>query len=176
MCIDGIKVNLTEGDIKEAINWGVKNKDSFWDVLKSYMFGKWGFSEEYGVVFTKTFYLACIGAMAARKYKSPDEVDIGAVLLDDNLHIMINTYGSKANFHKDYHIILKQDERVIHSTKTESKKEADPTIGFLSIPYYRSSVTGFFHYSEIDLRIKTRIILCKGQTQSGFEVDFSRYK
>jgi len=176
MYTDGIKVDLTEEEIKEAIDWGAKNKDSFWKVIKPYLFGKWGISEEFGVILTKSFYLASLGARSARNYKSPEESDIGVVLIDDTLHVMINTYGNEPEFYKGYQIVLKQGERVIHPVKIESRKQAGPTVGFLNTPYYRGDVTGLFRYSEIDFRAKTTIILVKDEGESRFEVDFSEYK
>jgi len=176
MYTDGIKVNLTEEEIKEAIDWGKKNKDSPQNVFPPWVFGKFGKYDENGTIFTKTCYLTCLGFFSAREYKSPDTSEVESFLSRDVLGITITTFGSKADLLKKYRIVLKQGEKFIKPKKTTRRKVADPTAGFMGIPYYKFHIMGLFPYSEIDPKGKTTVILIKDRGESRFEVDFSRYK
>jgi len=172
----GIKVNLTEEEVEEAIDWGAKNKNSPQNIFLPWVFGKFGNYEETGTIFTKTCYLTYLGFFSAREYKTPDKKGVKSTLSLNALGIMVTTFGTKADLRESYRIVLQQGKEIIQPGYIGRKKEADPTAGFVKIPYYKFNITGFFPYSEIDPKAKTTIILIKPQGESRFEVDFSRYK
>ena len=176
MYTDGIKINLTEEEIKNAIDWGAKNKASPVKIIKSYSFGKLKLYEDFGLILTKFMYLAKLSAMCAKHYDRFDKTLIKKVLNIDTLDIMITTYGSRENFLENSNIVLKQGKKIIRPIKILKQKITDPTAGFLNIPYYKGYIAGYFPYSRIKPKGKTIIILCKKRGESRFEVDFSRYK
>jgi len=172
----GIKVNLTEEEIQEAINWGAEKKDSE-HIFLSYSFGGRGYPpQEDGMIHTKFFGLAYLGYRLARKHKSPEKAEIEAILhsYEEYFGIDISTYGDEIDFAKDYYIVLRQGIKIIEAVSTD--RWADTTDYFPESPSYKATVTSIFPYSEIDPKGKTTIILVKDREESRFEVDFSRYK
>jgi len=172
----GIKVNLTEEEVQEAINWGAENKDSFEVLIRPYVFGVLEAYEESGYIGTKFYYLAFLGYLSARKYKSPERAEVQTVLSAKVLPISISTYGDKIDFAKDYHMVLKQGEKVIQPVKVKAPELAEMTARFPESPLFRATMSADFPYSEVDPKGKATIILIKDWGESEFEVDFSRYK
>ena len=173
MYSDGVKVDLTEEDIKEAIDWGRENKDNLENIFRHYSFGELAIYQEGGAVLTKTYALASLSCILAREYKSPDRAEIAEIVNRDTLGIAVTTYGSKADFLKGSRIFLKQGKKIIHPVKTEIEKQVESTE---DLSVYRGHLTGYFLYSDIDPKAKTKIILVKPGGESRFKVDFSRYK
>ena len=176
MYSDGIKVDLTEEDIKEAIHWGSGNKDSSGNIFQPYIFGKPGSYEQGGIILTKTFSLALESCISAGVYKEISKAHIQKILRNKFLPILINTWGSKKDFLRGSRILLQQGQKIVQPEHPTTFKHADPVAGFLSAPYYRWVIGGLFPYSEIDPKAKTIVILIGGRGESRFEVDFSRYK
>jgi len=169
----GIKVNLTEEDIKEAIHWGSENRDNLENILRCYSFGELGIYQEGGAVLTKTYGLACLGCFSAREIRTPDRAEIEEIVNSDTLGIAVTTYGSKADFLRESRLVLRQGEKIIHPVNTEITKQVESTEGF---SVYRGHLVGYFPYSEIDPKAKSTVILVKERGESRFEVDFSLYK
>ena len=172
----GIKVDLTEEEVQEAINWGAENKDSPEVLIRAYAFGNPRAYEESGHISTKFSLLAFLGCHSARRYKRPERADIEAVLGEKTLGVGIFTYGDKIDFAKDYHMVLKQGEKVIQPVSVKAPGLAEMTAHWPESPSYRATVRAEFSYSEIDLKAKAIVILVKDRGESSFEVDFSRYK
>jgi len=176
MYTDGIKVDLTEEEVKETIDWGRRNKDSFGNLLRPCLFGKFGLYEENGMIITKTLELAAQSALAAITYRTLTEAQVNQICKSKYFAIRVNTYASKKDFLKACSIVLGQGKKIIRPKRIERVKETDPTAGFFGIPYYRGYVMGLFSYSDIDPKAKTTIVLIKVIGESRFEVDFSKYK
>lgn len=195
----GIKINLTEEGIKEAIDWGAKDKNSYGkNVSEAYRFGKplsnwigewvnfreatgkkidnWSEYKESGSIYTKFFSLATLGGSLAREGKSPERADIEKILNMRTMMVYIHTYGDKGQFAKNYRIVLKQGEKLIQPVEVKADGLACKTAFFPKSPSFSACVEARFLYSEIDPKAKTTIILVKDQGESRFEVDFSRYK
>jgi len=203
----GIKVNLTEEEVQEAINWGAENKDSPIGTLES--FYKFGIpkrvrdaarktlkrasattrekskaidiilaGDEYGYISTTFYRLAELSYRKAREYKSPERSSIDSTLMlgRKKFGIYIFTYGGSLDFAKNYHMVIKQGEKVIQPTGRCGDERANMTSSWPNYPSYRAMVSGWFSYSEIDLKGKATIILIKDRGESEFEVDFSKYK
>lgn len=173
MYTDGIKVDLTEEDVKEAIDWGRKNKDNLENIFRRYSFGELAIYQEGGAVLTKTYGLASLSCTLAREDRSPDRADIAEIVNSDALGIAVTTYGSKPDFLKGSRLVLRQGEKIIHPVNTEITKQVEST---KDLSLYRGHLVGYFLYSHIDPKAKTTIILVKERAESRFEVDFSRYK
>lgn len=177
MYTDGIKINLTEEEIKNAIDWGAKNKDSPWKFTKPYAFHWHWYYGDKGAITTKISALADRGCSSARRYKSPERTEIDEILKSDSFPIIVFFIrGSRFALPEDYHMVLKQGEKFIHSIKTEAKRLIVPLPTFLGSYDFKWAVGARFLYSEIDPKAKTTIILVKPKSESRFEVDFSRYK
>ena len=173
MYSDGIKVDLTEEDIKEAINWGKENKDNLENILRCYSFGELSIYQEGGAVLTKTYGLACLGCFSAREHRIPNRAEIEEIVNYDALGIAVTTYGSRADFLKGSRLVLMQGEKIIHPVNTQITKQVESTEDF---SVYRGHLVGYFLYSEIDPRAKSTIIMVKERGESRFDIDFSRYK
>lgn len=172
----GIKVNLTEEEVQEAINWGAENKDSPVVFRRPYNFGSPNAFEESGRISTKFYSLADCGYGTARKYKSPEKWMIDIILGYRTLTIYIFTYGDRLDFAKNYHMVIKQGEKIIQPVSVKAPELAKMTARWPHSPSYKAIVSGLFAYSEINPKGKAVIILIKGRGESKFEVDFSRYK
>jgi len=178
----GIRINLTEEDIKEAIEWGRKNKDSD-IILHSYSFGdhlymEW---EDGGIIQTKTFALASLSVALARQGKSPSKAEIDEIINSDTLAIEFTARGEKTDFIKGSKAYLKQGEKTIRPVKTEIDKEIKcvPNVSILGeeiVTIYEGCLVASFLYSEIDLKSKTTIALVKKYGSYEFVEDFSWYK
>ncbi|MFQ5867969.1 MAG: hypothetical protein ACE5IT_08285 [bacterium] len=176
MYTNGIKVNLTEEEVKEAIDWGAENKDSPENIRSLYGFGELKGHKEYGYVATKFYTLAFLGCRSARRYKSPGRDEIEEILSSKEFWIRICTYGDKIDFAENYRIVLKRGKKVIKPGTRGSPRWTKTTAVFPSSPSYQATVTAFFPYSAIDPKAKTKIILIKDKGESSFEVNFSQYK
>lgn len=172
----GIKVNLTEKEVQEAIDWGRKNKDSWEVVGRTYAFGNPKLYNEFGLISTKFYCLAYHGYRSVRRYESPNEFEIYRILAERTLGIYIFTYGDTLDFSENYHMVLKQGEKIIQPVNVIAGWWVDKTLRFPKSPSYKATVLGMFPYSDIDPRGKATIILIKYGGENRFEVDFSRYK
>lgn len=175
---DGIKVNLTKQDIQEAIDLGVKYKDTYDENVRSlYQFGDRKYGKESGSIQTKFSLVAYVAYSAAKEYRNleRDKIEGGLPLLTD-FTISIYTYGDKIDFAKDYHMVIKQGEKVIQPVNVKTDKWGRATLAWPYSPKYSAFTQARFLYSEIDPHAKTTIILIKDLGESRFEVDFSRYK
>ena len=172
----GIKLALTKEEIQEAIKLGKKEEYYRKAFFRHYKFGTPVTFWESGMVFTKfsslVFYSHIFGAVG----KSIKPEEISAILLDDNLGIIVSVVGTKANFLSGSWIHLEQGRKIIGATQTSTEKQADPGIGFLSMPYHRWYIKGFFPYSKIDLKAVTKIVVTKGKKKSIFYINLSRCK
>jgi len=181
---EGIKVNLTEEETREAIDWGIKNKDSPEVFLSSYEFGSQEAYEERGFIVTKFRTLASLGYTSVKTKHKVDTAHIQpevkkaiqTVLNTKVLVLDIITYGDEPDFAKDYHIVLKQGEKIIQPVGLTAPQRADTTTRFPQSPSYKAWVEAQFPYSKLDPKGKTTVILIKDQGDSRFEVDFSHYK
>lgn len=174
--VQAVIVNLTEEEVQEAIDWGTKNKDSYEKTTSPYKFGETEAYKENGYIGTKFFMLAFLAYQSARRYESLDRAHIEEVLNFKTLAINIVTYGYEIDFAKNYHMILKQGEKVIQPVSVEAPELVDMAPRWIESAPYSAQVTGFFPYAKIDPKAKTTIILIKARGESRFEVDFSRYK
>lgn len=170
---DGIKIHLTEKEVKKAIYWGWENKDSPQDIFGAYSFYGRGKSREWGIIGTKIFRLATLSCVSAEENKELDQADIEGILIDPYLGIMLYTFESNVEFLEKFRIVLKQGEKNIETKDMKPSKPAEPAKHY---PYHTARVIALFPYSEIDPKAKTTIILIKDERESRFEVDFSRYK
>jgi len=199
MYTDGVKVDLTEEDIKEAIDWGAKNKNSYGEnASKVYRFGRplstwitnwvnfrqatkkkisaWSEYKESGSIFTKFSLLAALGASFARENKRPERTYINEILNMKTMAVTIWAYGDKRRFAKNYQIVLKQGDKVIQPVEAEADQLACKTAFFPKSPSFSARVNAKFLYSDINTRAKTAIILIKDRGESRFECDFSQHK
>lgn len=172
---DGIKVNLTQEDIQEALTLGAQNRGSK-DSGAKYYFGTREGYEEYGYLTTKFSSLVGLGWGSAKEHKKPDRFLIDYLSRFIVFGIEVVTYGDEIDFAKNYHIVLKQGGMVIRPEIPFWEQMGEKTPCFPESPSYKALVTGLFPYSEIDPKAKTTIILIKDRGESTFEVDFSRYK
>lgn len=176
MYIEGIKVDLNEQEIKEALNWGEKNKFSVEKILETYHFGAEESYEEHGIIFTKFHGLAVLGAESARKYSSPDLSKIDKILHREKLGITIFAYGDRLGFAAEYHIVIKQGAKIIQPTEVEAPEGAMIEPRALGTPAVETPVTAGFRYSDIALKGKTTIVLIREKDELSFDVDFSNYR
>jgi hypothetical protein len=172
---EGIKVNLTEKEVKEALDWGRKNKDTPKVLFFTYRFSSQAYKGE-GYIATKFMALALLGCSSGKRYQSVKRADIEDILNTKVLMISISTYGDKPDFAKDYHMVLKQGGKVIQPVSVDAPAWANTTGGSPENPSYLAPVIASFPYSDIDPKAKTTVILIKDQGDSRFEVDFSHYK
>lgn len=176
MYTDGIKVDLTKEEIEEAKEWGAENKFSVKTLLDQYFFGNKEEFEEHGSIHTKFLSLALLASELARMYGRPKKSEIDAILRRTRLGVGIFTYGGETDFAKNYHMVLKQGEKLIQPVDVKAYKESEIHPPALGTPPLQARLMFWFRYSKIDLKAKTTIILVKETTESRFEVDFSQYK
>ena len=176
MYTEGIKSDLTEEDIKEAINWGPKITKCPESFLRLYRFGSVRAYKEWGDIGTNFSSLAWLGWEEAQSHRSLKRTEIDKIAHSEDFTISITTYGHRPDFAENYRIVLKQGEKVIQPKYIVPTYEANPTSAFPEPPSYKAMVTAFFSYSEIDPKAKTTIVLTKDERESRFRVDFSRYK
>lgn len=180
MYSDGIKLDLTQEEVKEAIALGKQGKESLQDLLKPYLFrGEQTIYRDYkdgGHVVTKFVELAALSCELARKYKSPTQEDIDEILKNQTLTILVNTFGSAKDFTRDYHVVLKQGDKVIQPAGIVRKEAKTPYPPESDYPSMEATLFTRFPYSEIDLKGKATIALIKERGEFPFEVDFSQCK
>lgn len=176
MYTDGIRVDLNQEEVKEALDWGVKNKFSTENIIAAYHFGSEEAHEEHGVIFTKFHALAVVAAESAREYRSPDASKIDEVLHRETFGIAIFTYGDWLGFAAGYHMVIKQGEKIIHPIEVEAAEGAMIEPRALGTPLVETPVTAEFRYSDVALKGKTTIVLIKDKGEISFDVDFSNYK
>lgn len=185
---EGIEVSLTEKEVQEAINWEAGNKDSlkniFDNINSPYLFGEIAGPSAYGYIHTKFSSLVFLSQDSARRYESLKKSDIEEILNAKTLSIAIIDYGEGLDFAKNYLMVLKQGEKIIHPAHVDRRTETSifstisKIIGTYEGPPFKTTVSADFPYSEFDPNAKTTIILIRdrGRKESRFEVDFSRYK
>lgn len=176
MYTDGIKVDLTEDEVKEAIDLGVKNRDSPESIRSLYCFGGGVGRKEYGFVATKFYTLAFLGCRLAKRYKSPEREEIEEILNSKELWIGICTYGDKIDFAENYHIVLTEGKKVIQPVNPRAPRWTNTTASSPTSLSYQATIIASFPYSKINTKAKATIVLIKDRGKSSFKVDFSRYK
>jgi len=180
----GIKVNLTEEDIKEAIEWGKENKNSS-IIERTHTFGdhlymEW---EDGGRLLTKYLALALLSADLAKQGKSPSKTQIEEIANSDTFIVEFTIRLRVPIIFEDSTVLLKQGRKTIHPVKTEVLKEAKavPDMAMFGeqekMTIYDGCIAAYFPYSEIDPKAITRVAFTmKGGWVSLFKVDFSTYK
>ncbi|NIO18856.1 hypothetical protein GTN42_05360 [bacterium] len=176
MYTNGIKVDLSEDEVKEAIDLGVKNKDSPESIRSLYYFGEGGGHKEYGFVATKFYTLAFLGCRFAKRYKNPEREEIEEILNSKELWIGICTYGDKVDFAENYHIVLTEGRKVIQPVNPRAPRWTKTTASYPASPSYEATIIASFPYSKINPKAKATIVLIKDRGKSSFRVDLSRYK
>ncbi|MFQ5868104.1 MAG: hypothetical protein ACE5IT_08985 [bacterium] len=176
MYTEGIKVGLTEEDIKEAVDLGAKIKDTAKGFLPSYGFGSMKAYKEYGNIITKFCSLVLLSLKLGKGYKNLEEAKIEEINRLEHFTITILTYGDEVDFAKNYRIVLRQEEKVIKPVYIKTHYQALASSSFPQSPSFGAVVIAHFLYSEVDPKARTTIILVKDKEESSFEVDFSRYK
>ena len=176
---EGIKVDLTEKEVREAIERGTKMKEDPSDSLQLYHFGSVEPYEDHGHIHTKFFDLVVLGYTSAHTdmgYKNLETQDIVTIVRMEHLGISIVTYGDKKGFAKNYRIMLKQGNKLIQPDIFEGDMEIETLADSQESPSFEAMLLAYFPYSEIDLKAKTTIILIKDEGESRFEVDFFMWK
>lgn len=177
MYTDGIKSQLSQEEVNEAIDLGAKIKDSYEDFLHSYRFGGSADYDEHGVIITKFSALVTQSWQAARKYQTIKNTDIDEILRTPTFNVILFTYLGRPGLGKDSHIVLKQGDKIIQPRKIEVAHEQQKPDTDYTVPIWEICVAAYFAYSDIDPKAKTTIIfVLPTYDEVTFEVDFSRYK
>lgn len=179
----GIKINLTEEDIKEAIEWGKENKDPL-DIRHSHTFGDYLYMEweDGGKIVTKYHALALLSASLARKGKSPSKAEIEEIVNTDVFGIEFIARLEEPIIFEDSRIFLRQHKKTIRPVKTKVVKEVTPIpnvsiFGERLATIYEGYIIAYFLYSQIDPKAETTIaFIMKGGWTSEFGVNFSWYE
>lgn len=177
MYTDGIKIMLTDNDVTEAILWGEDNIDSPENVEECYLFGETKKYNEFGYIWTKFHQFARLGYLGEVR----TEEKLNEIRGTQNLKITIVTYGYGEGFAEKYRLSLLQDNKKVPAEFTRRIRPYEATVLGRPLrpgePTSKTTLEAVFHYSAIDIKAKTMIVLDKGEgIELPIPADFSRYK
>jgi hypothetical protein len=176
MYTDGIKSQLSQEEVNEAIDLGAKFKDSPEDYRDFYRFGGSEAYDQHGYIVTNFYSLVAVSWQAARKYTTINKTDIDEILRNSAIVVNLFTYWDRPGLGKDPHVVLKQGDKIIQPFKVEVAHEENIPDPDYTVPIWEICVSACFAYSDIDPKAKTTIIFVLLTDEVTFEVDFSRYK
>lgn len=165
---------LTDADIQQAIKTGKEMKDNI-SILYNWIVGGASLGQTWVIIATPFITLARYVSNEWRKYKEPSEEEIQEYLrlLESNLLLVVNVYGDKASFAKDYHCVIKIADKIIQPVYIDNTEVADMTDEWPNSLSYEATNFYFFPTKDIPRDAKIEIIVI-GDKEEHFTVDLGK--
>jgi hypothetical protein len=131
-------------------------------------------AKPYGFLMTKLSGIAVMASHFALRGEKPDSQDIGRVLGEEVLQVVVTIFGDSPTFAMDSYLILKQGNRLIAPERLRFDARASSTNQRDGRPVFRAKVVASFVYGTFDSDAPTTIKVFPGAGgESTFDVDFS---
>ena len=167
---------LTQDEIQNAINWGKTNKD-YSNFMKPFNFGSDSLFKTSGFVATPYHWVAAKARGKALIYQdiTNEEALYQLQLFGDKVIFFITVLGDSVDFAKNYHIVVKLDNKIIQPYQDINQSEANKT-PLSHSPLYFAVNCYFFYNSEIPRDAVITLVVKDGfGKEESFVIDLSKY-
>lgn len=176
---ESIQLNLSEKDIREAIEYGTQGRElSHPELLRD-----WRVNLGYGVgsatVITPFGSIVVLAKETARHFHEPTEYEIKKTLDEkkDKLVFGCSLYGDTIWFANEYKATLMYKDKKLEPTKTEVPPSGDYTRSYPDSPRYWALCFYEFDILNIDPNAKITLILKDGEGKElKFPFDLSKLR
>ncbi len=166
---DAFEIKLTQGQIREAIDYGSKYKGK--EVFESSEVKKACFGEypkgEGGIIMSKYVHTAIIAAMLNAKDKTIPPEDEKAIGESTTFDVVVKIIDEDVKIPEDVQIILVQGTNNILPQKTEFGMKGKDNI---------QSIVGVFQQDKVNPKANATVIAKTRKGQKKYKVDFSDIK
>lgn len=123
--------------------------------------------------------LVNLGWLYGRKYQDPPSDSIQGNLYQTTnfLNFTLDVYGNKLDFHKNFHAVLKQGDKVIQPIEKHGLKNfAEMTNSWPKSPAYRTTIAFSFPYDGVDFNNNIELALVTDIGEFDFQFDLSKMR